>query len=391
MKKILLTTSLIAGIIIGCGGGSNSSSSSNTLTTTNTSPATKVISGQFIDAPVMGLKYISDNNIIGFTDQNGKYECVKGKNITFYADTIKLGTVKCSNITTPLTLANNDTTVAKNIAYFLQNLDGDQNPSNGIVIPVTIPFSNIDFHDKSSIDKAFQSIYLTPKITPEKAYKNLVNFLKNFNTKSPQNNINNTNKNLNESTNLEMNVPKVNYQCSTSIPIYNPGVNKLIKKLYSNNINFKVVKIEAKPYHDCQFRLLNNPPINIKNVYTKLIIPYCKNLNTKEITKQIVEYYYPSGKVHMKVYSSIHGYTECTAYYDVSSISNQIYTPYDVDNYSLFSYYGTLKNKGNCPKWVINNNSYSSSSSYILQSIKQIEITDKNNNKSTLIIEEDIN
>ena len=400
MKKIILTTSLVASIIIGCGGGSggsDNSSSSNTSATINPTQTAKTINGQFIDAPVMGLKYISGNNIIGFTDKNGKYKCIEGENITFYADEIKLGTVKCSNITTPLTLANNYTTVAKNIAYFLQNLDSDQNPSNGIIIPVTIPLSNIDFHDKNSIDKAFKSIYLTPKITPDEAYNNLINSLKNLTNLSIQqlpknpNNLNN-NTNITSTNSLEIEIPKINYQCSTSIPIFNPRLNSLTKKLYSNNVNFKVVKVEGGPYYDCQFRLLKNPPINVKSVYTKIIIPYSKNLGTKEIRKEIAEYYYPSGKVHMKVYSSIHGYTECTAYYDVSSISNKIYTPYDVYKYSNFRYYGTLKDKGDCPNWTVSDINYSSASySTILQSIREIEIIDDNNNKSKLIIEEDVN
>ena len=162
MKKVVVT-SLVAGIMIGCGSSSSSSDSTT--------------KGQFVDAPVQGLTYKSAS-YTGTTDKNGNYQCKNGEAVSFYAGGVKLGETLCSNLTTPNSLAHGYEAVAQNIAYFLQNLDSDENISNGIQIPNDIPTMAVDFTDETSVDTALNNLGISePKITPQEAYQNFKNYM----------------------------------------------------------------------------------------------------------------------------------------------------------------------------------------------------------------------
>ena len=171
MKK-LLVTSLVAAIMIGCG---SDSSRDSTTTSTTTTPST-TITGQFVDAPVKGIIYKS-LSYNGVTDENGNYQCKMGEIVSFYVGGVKLGDTICNTLTSPINLAQGYTTTAMNMAYFLQNLDEDENISNGITVPENVPSLAVDFTDQTTVDEALATIGKTPKITPDEAYQNLRNYM----------------------------------------------------------------------------------------------------------------------------------------------------------------------------------------------------------------------
>ena len=98
--------------------------------------ATKTSDGIFIDSPVEGLNYVSAS-LSGKTDSNGKFEYEDGKTISFNVGGISIGKTNGKAVVTPLDLIDNgdvNNQNVRNIASFLQSLDYDNNPSNGIKI-----------------------------------------------------------------------------------------------------------------------------------------------------------------------------------------------------------------------------------------------------------------
>lgn len=93
--------------------------------------------GVFVDSAVEGVTYTS-GEITGITDSEGRFEYKSGQTVTFTIGDIVLGTVEGADVITPIDLvpdandASNPTVL--NIASFLQTLDDDGNPDNGIKI-----------------------------------------------------------------------------------------------------------------------------------------------------------------------------------------------------------------------------------------------------------------
>ena len=343
MKKVILTTSLMAGIIIGC--GSSSSSFSNEL-----------IKGKFVDSPVEGLKYVS-KDFNGTTDKNGYYQCKSKENVTFYAGETKIGTTTCSKLTTPLTVANNNKTVAENIAYFIQNIDKDGNINNGIQILDNIPSMNIDFSNKSDIDNALNNLGITPKITPDEAYNNLKDYLAQMNQNSKSNNVKNN-----------VNVDLKSYQSVVHETDNGYKVTKAIS-LIGGNQYLQLDKTNA------EINVLK--PFKVKEIYTKMTALFDKDLTTGVTSHGYIEYYYPEGKVHYDGYDSKHGYVNCTAYYDVSNLDRYITPGDDISDYYNFDDQKNLKDKGNCPDWILSDDDDNDNEIYKIEG--DTTITNTNN------------
>ena len=92
--------------------------------------------GVFVDAPVEGLTYESEG-IKGTTDSVGKFLYINGKTITFSIDGVNLPAVQGASFLTPVDLvgaSSPDSPEAVSIARFLQTIDSDGNPDNGIRI-----------------------------------------------------------------------------------------------------------------------------------------------------------------------------------------------------------------------------------------------------------------
>lgn len=155
-------------VMAGCGGGGGGGSST--------------INGNLIDAPVAGVQFVS-GDIKGTTDNNGAYKCIKESTVIFSVAGVELGTVKCDSLTTPLTLAKNDPEVATNIAYFLQNLDDDHNPNNGIHIKIQNDIDGqkkIDFKNGAEVDALLNQLGIDVTIDPQTAEKNMQESIKNW-------------------------------------------------------------------------------------------------------------------------------------------------------------------------------------------------------------------
>jgi hypothetical protein len=90
--------------------------------------------GTVIDSAVSGLRYKSGEHY-GITDSEGNYGYIQGESVEFFIGGITIATaVEAVARVTPYELGKGNTTTAMNIARFLQTLDNDANPDNGIQI-----------------------------------------------------------------------------------------------------------------------------------------------------------------------------------------------------------------------------------------------------------------
>jgi hypothetical protein len=122
IKEILclntLLFTLISMIFVGCGGGSSSSPKEYT-----------VGNGTYIDSAVSGVSYICGKEK-GVTDKDGRFTFEVGASCTFFIKDIKLREVAKSALFDKVVIFEDKPKVAQ----FLQTLDSDGDPSNGITI-----------------------------------------------------------------------------------------------------------------------------------------------------------------------------------------------------------------------------------------------------------------
>lgn len=98
--------------------------------------------GVFVDSEVGGLTYETATQN-GITNENGEFVYFEGEIVTFSVGIIELGSAEGASQLTPISIASTpDATVesqeVKNIAAFLQSLDSDADPSNGITIEAAV-------------------------------------------------------------------------------------------------------------------------------------------------------------------------------------------------------------------------------------------------------------
>jgi len=122
-------------------------------------------SGRLIDSAVEGVAYsASPSGKSGTTDSAGLFSCNPGDRVSFRVGGILLGSSTCSATVTPLELANIATWTGSddqvnNRLLFLQSLDDDDNPANGIRITAAVASalagSTLDFaQSAASFDSA---------------------------------------------------------------------------------------------------------------------------------------------------------------------------------------------------------------------------------------------
>ncbi|MGH1378990.1 MAG: hypothetical protein ACRBB3_09240 [Alphaproteobacteria bacterium] len=120
-----------------CGGSGGSSSSAPDPTDPPTTNPPQSATGIFLDSAVEGLSY-SSGALSGFTDADGRFEYEVDNTVIFSIGSITIGAALGADTITPLELVNGaedetDDEVV-NILRFLQTLDNDANPDNGIQI-----------------------------------------------------------------------------------------------------------------------------------------------------------------------------------------------------------------------------------------------------------------
>lgn len=128
MKRVFPLFTIAFLLFIACSKDENSE---------NSSSGTE-LSGVFTDSPVEGVHYETETKS-GDTDAEGHYEYVEGETVTFYIGNIKLGSALATGVLSPISIASTAdadiyTQEVQNIAAFLQTLDEDADPTNGIKI-----------------------------------------------------------------------------------------------------------------------------------------------------------------------------------------------------------------------------------------------------------------
>ena len=122
-----LTALFLACFLISCGGGGGNVPADNG----GGEDGGGTSAGVFLDSPVEGLTYQSGANPSGTTDANGTFMYTPGETLTFSVGGVVLGTLPDgAPVITPFDFG----AAAENIARFLQTLDEDGDPSNGIDI-----------------------------------------------------------------------------------------------------------------------------------------------------------------------------------------------------------------------------------------------------------------
>ena len=96
---------------------------------------TMVLSGRFIDSAVEGLRFETPTQS-GLTDSSGTFKYINGETVSFFIGDIMLGTSTGLTLLTPMNLVPGDSNNPQviNILRFVQSLDEDNNPDNGIRI-----------------------------------------------------------------------------------------------------------------------------------------------------------------------------------------------------------------------------------------------------------------
>lgn len=91
--------------------------------------------GTLFDTPVQGVSYSTTSGAGGVTSATGEYTFNSGDVVTFTLGSLTLGRAPATGVLTPIDLANGSALRLQNLLVLFQSLDGDGNPSNGIVIP----------------------------------------------------------------------------------------------------------------------------------------------------------------------------------------------------------------------------------------------------------------
>lgn len=123
----LLTTQVAVVLMLSaCGGGSTDDGGTGVAS-----------QGVFLDAAVEGVRYETRTRE-GMTDADGTFRYVSGETVEFYIGDILLGSAPGALVLTPIELSPGANGVTNprvtNLIRFLQTLDEDYDPSNGIRI-----------------------------------------------------------------------------------------------------------------------------------------------------------------------------------------------------------------------------------------------------------------
>ena len=341
MKLKLFGAATVAAIVLaGCGGGGGGGSESS------------VVSGNFIDAPVAGVDYVS-GDINGTTDDNGAYKCKAGSTISFSVAGVDLGTVDCGPLTTPLTLAGGDEEAATNIAYLLQNLDDDHNPDNGIHIKFDThspdwnhePF-HTDFKHGEEVDAVLNELGVSVTIDPEEAKQNMTKGINEWkdsheDADEPGHSVGNPD---NPPVSIPENPGSGDWQCISSVE-YNGFV-------YTSKVKVSGDGITTKKENGYCFPVAVNG-FEAAKAYEKETVD-ASNDYYNDRWKGTIEYWYPEGKVHYDITSTKYGHADCTAYFDVTDEhyvtigSGEAY----MSDYTSFDDKENMIDQGGCPDWL---------------------------------------
>lgn len=172
LRPQIIGTALLSAVLVGCGGGgggggAGGDSASNSAV--DTSPSTsssetagEIRQGRFLDSAVSNVRYItlSPNGKVsmsGFTAEDGSFFYRDGETVSFYIGDILLGSAAAKDIVTPVALVEgaSSSDALSNMLRFLQTLDEDASPANGIQITDSVHENATDV--QVDFDKAMSS------------------------------------------------------------------------------------------------------------------------------------------------------------------------------------------------------------------------------------------
>lgn len=169
VSRIMAACSALVISLAGCGSGGG----------TVSTPA-DVQTGRFIDSPVCGLQYDTPR-WSGLTGPNGTFNYQPGETVNFSIGNVILGSTQAKRFVTPIDLALGGADLrdprVMNICRFLQSLDQDNNPANGITISsetrdflqgFSVDFTDPEFGQNPEVQRLFEELNMQPIFEEER-------------------------------------------------------------------------------------------------------------------------------------------------------------------------------------------------------------------------------
>ena len=128
--RVVLSFFLVLFFVVGCGGGGGNE------TPGDRQPTARTMVGQFKDSNAAGVSYVSGGQT-GVTNSQGRFTYEEGKTVAFSVGNVPLGETEGKPLITPVDLVEQGSSRSGPVvstARFLQGLDQDADPSNGITI-----------------------------------------------------------------------------------------------------------------------------------------------------------------------------------------------------------------------------------------------------------------
>lgn len=142
-------------LLAGCGGGGGSDGGST------------FANGVFLDSPVEGLRY-EVGSLVDFTDEDGGFRYLPGRQISFYIGDILLGRAPGAPVLTPVDLVAGASLVTNpsvtNRIRFLQTLDDDYDPTNGIHITEPVRLELTGVFPSFTFEQSIQNFQFDPVV-----------------------------------------------------------------------------------------------------------------------------------------------------------------------------------------------------------------------------------
>ena len=173
--RVVLSFFVVLLFVVGCGGGGGNE------TPNDRQPTARTAMGQFKDANVAGLIYVSGGQK-GITDSQGRFIYEIGNDVTFSVGNVTLGEIEGKSLITPVDLVEQGSSSSGpvvNTARLLISLDQNANPSDGITISQdvqmraqdwTLDINSDDFDQqlesiKSDLEEEYESFSIFPDET----------------------------------------------------------------------------------------------------------------------------------------------------------------------------------------------------------------------------------
>lgn len=131
------TSAVLAGLLAACGGGGDSTT------------APTVLTGRYLDAAVAGLTYKTPTQE-GITDASGSFKYLAGETIEFQLFGTKLSSSLAYSTLTPGDTGVEDTDLDQSVNQlrFLQTIDANNKPADGITLPTFNALFDINFKQR---------------------------------------------------------------------------------------------------------------------------------------------------------------------------------------------------------------------------------------------------